>query len=246
MKRKRRARRGYPVAILIGLNPPHATLWSIFSETIKPLATLKLEHIRTDAQAQYRFFEGILNDIRPPIREGVQSILIAVPPKSDAGRLFLNHVATHHAWLARQKGPHAVTFGIVTGFAGNADAVIQLRQEVEFNKILGDATTREGNRVVAMLEKALNDLSGNSRIFYTLEDVERIILNLPTPGPLQPEIVLVTDNYLERPSEKGRILHLLQIAQNNRVKTRILKADSVAGGRIDQLGGIACLSIKHP
>ena len=244
-KQKRRLRRGYPVAILVGLDARRAALWSIFSESSKPLATVRLEHVRTDAQAQYRFFEGIVDAVRPAIREGVQSIIIAVPPKTNYSGEFLDHVAAHHAWLARQKGPHAVTFGIVTGIAADVEAVAQLRQGAEFDKILAEATTREGNRVIAMLEKALNDPSGNSYVFYTLEDVEQVILATQPAGALRPEILLVTDEFLERRSQKGRILHLLQIAQNNHVKTRVIAFETAAGARIDQLGGIACLALKQ-
>jgi stalled ribosome rescue protein Dom34 len=234
------------VAILVGLEARRATLWSIYSEASKPLAIVKLEHPRTDPQAADHYFERIIDAIRPAIREGVQSIILAVPPKANYNAEFLTHVNAHHTWLAKPKGSQAITFGSVTGFAGNADAVSQLRQEGDFAKILSDATTREGDRIVAFLERALNDSTGNSVVHYTLEDVERDIFSLNPSSPLQPEAILVTDRFLERPSEKGRILRLLQIAQNNHVKTRVISVETPAGNRIDQLGGITCLSVKRP
>jgi len=35
-KRKKRARRGHPIAILIGLHDKDAVFWRVFSETIRP------------------------------------------------------------------------------------------------------------------------------------------------------------------------------------------------------------------
>jgi stalled ribosome rescue protein Dom34 len=49
---------------------------------------------------------------------------------------------------------------------------------------------------------------------------------------------LLTDKYLAEAEDKNRIHRLLQISQNRKVKTRIVKAETVAGKRISQFGGI--------
>jgi stalled ribosome rescue protein Dom34 len=50
--------------------------------------------------------------------------------------------------------------------------------------------------------------------------------------------LLLTDKYLAEAQDKNRIQRLLQISKNKKMKTRIVKAETAAGKRISQLGGI--------
>jgi stalled ribosome rescue protein Dom34 len=61
-------------------------------------------------------------------------------------------------------------------------------------------------------------------------------------GKPQPEYLLLTDEYIACTRQKGRLHRLMQVAQNRQVKTRVISAESNAGKRLTQLGGIVCLA----
>jgi stalled ribosome rescue protein Dom34 len=50
--------------------------------------------------------------------------------------------------------------------------------------------------------------------------------------------LVLTDSYLAESNCKNRIQRLLQIAANREVKTKIVNAETSAGKRITQLGGL--------
>jgi stalled ribosome rescue protein Dom34 len=49
---------------------------------------------------------------------------------------------------------------------------------------------------------------------------------------------MLTDKYLADSEDKNRIHRLLQISKNRKVKTRIVNAETPAGKRVSQFGGI--------
>jgi stalled ribosome rescue protein Dom34 len=53
---------------------------------------------------------------------------------------------------------------------------------------------------------------------------------------------MLTDKHLSDSPEKNRIHRLMQIATNRNVKTRIVDAESKAGLRLTQLGGMVCFA----
>jgi stalled ribosome rescue protein Dom34 len=57
-----------------------------------------------------------------------------------------------------------------------------------------------------------------------------------------PEYVVLTDKYLEDSKEKNRVNRLLQISKNKNIMTRIVSAETQAGIRINQFGGLICLT----
>lgn len=73
-------RRGYSVAVLIGLEQDHAAVWQIFSNVAKQQQTVPLNGGRSDSKAVYSFHEAIVNAIRSTLKEGVKSIIVAAPP----------------------------------------------------------------------------------------------------------------------------------------------------------------------
>src|SRR4030066_1788025 len=108
-------RRGYPVAILAGLEKDEASLWKVFSKVVKSIATIRLNGSQNDVKAVFNFHESIVNALRPTIKEGVRSVILASPPRSDYAQEFIHHVQKHHAWLA--KGTNKITFAEATGSA---------------------------------------------------------------------------------------------------------------------------------
>ena len=73
-------------------------------------------------------------------------------------------------------------------------------------------------------------------------EIEDLILGPQKPSRLTAEYLMLTDEYLSNSHEKNRIHRLMQIATNRNVKTRIIDAESTAGLRLNQLGGMVCLA----
>ncbi len=99
-------KRGYPVAVLIGMEADHAAIWYIFSQVAKPQQTIPINGDRKDQKALYSFHETIVNALRPVLKEGVRSIIVASPPRTSYASEFLFHVKSHHAWLRREQTKH--------------------------------------------------------------------------------------------------------------------------------------------
>ncbi len=75
-------RRGYPVAVLVGIEQNHAALWQVFSQVAKHQQNIALNGDRNDPKALYNFHESIINAIRPILKEGIRSIIVASPSKT--------------------------------------------------------------------------------------------------------------------------------------------------------------------
>ncbi len=58
--------------------------------------------------------------------------------------------------------------------------------------------------------------------------------------------LMLTDKYLTFSKDKDKVHRLLQIAKNRKVKTRVVNAETSAGKRISQFGGIVFFTISQP
>ena len=231
-------RRGYPVAVLVGVEADHAALWQIFSQVAKPQQTIYIAD-RRDHKVIYNFHEAILNAIRPTLKGGVRSIIIASPPRTSYAADLKNHIQSHHQWL--MQGTNKATISLIVGSASSAPQVAALTHKAEFKQLIADNAAQETENILELLEKRLNE----NLVMFSLPEAENQIL---TPQPLskpQPEYLLLTNSYLARTRQKNRVHRLMQIAQNKKIKTRVIDAESHAGVRLTQLGGIICLS-KRP
>jgi stalled ribosome rescue protein Dom34 len=241
LTRERGYRRGYPVAVLIGLEEDRAVLWRVFSNVVKPHVTLRLGAVRSDGKALYSFHEAIVDALRSVLTEGVKSIVVAAPPKTDFAPVFLNHVRKHDAWLVQAKGPNSTTFGVLAGSAGKPHEVADLVKTKTFRDLISKTTAADADRILDTLEKWLNDEDG-ARISYSLEEVEDLMYGQCTSGKVKPEYLMLTDEYLQNSRERNRVNRLLQISNNKNVKTVVVDADTPAGKRLMQLGGLVCLA----
>jgi stalled ribosome rescue protein Dom34 len=93
-----------------------------------------------------------------------------------------------------------------------------------------------------MLEKHLQASNTSSAVLYSLREIEDLVLGQWKQGKPKPEYLLLTNKYLSNSSEKNRINRLVQVAKNKNVKTRIVDAETAAGIRITQLGGLVCFT----
>ena len=231
-------KRGYPVAILIGIENDHAALWQVFSQVAKHQQTIPLNGDRKDSKAVYNFHESIINALRPTLKEGVRSIIIAASAKTNYAHDFLNHIRAHHTWLIQ--GPNKATFSPITSSASTPPQVAALTKTALFKQLINETTAEETENLLEILEKRLNET--DNLVLFSLEEAENLILCKQAPGKPKPEYLLLTDNYLSSSRQKNRVHRLLQIATNRNVKTRIINAESTAGIRLTQLGGLVCLA----
>jgi len=237
--RKRRSyKRGYPVAVLVGFAENHATLWQIFSNVAKSGPTLALNDSKNE-KALYSFHKAIVNALRPVLKEGVRSVILASPPRTSHSQLFLNHVQKHHAYMIQPDSPNPVTFGTIDATATQPHEIAELSKSKEFAALIGETTSSEADQVVAALEKRLNETRNNTLTLFSLNEIEELVYSTE-PNAIKPEYVIVTDRYLAECGETNRVRRLLQISQNRKIKTRVISAETPAGQRLSQLGGLVC------
>jgi len=228
-------RRGYPVAVLVGVEADHAALWQIFSQVAKPQQTIPLSD-RREQKAVYNFHEAIINAVRPTLKAGVRSIIIAAPPRTSYASDLKSHIQNHHQWL--MQGTNKATIAMIVGSASSAPQVAALTQKAEFKQLIADNAAEETENILEVLEKRLND----NLVAFSLQEAENQVLATQSPGKPQPEYLLLTNSYLAGARQKNRVHRLMQLAQNKQIKTRVIDAESNAGVRLTQLGGIVCLS----
>ncbi len=90
------------------------------------------------------------------------------------------------------------------------------------------------------LEKHL--YANNSVVLYALKEIEDTVYDQHRNKEFRTEYLLLTDKYLADSKQKNRIHRLLQISKNKKVKTRVVNAETPAGNRISQFGGIVFFS----
>jgi stalled ribosome rescue protein Dom34 len=242
-KTKRQSyRRGHPVAILVGLEESNAVLWQVFSNVVKPCAHVKLDGRRKDEGALYGFHESIINAARPVLNEGVRSIVIVAPSKTSFSGQFLEHVRRHHAYLMHDNGPHATSFRELAGSACQIREVANLVKTEVFRNLIGETTSEEADSLIETLEKRLNSADHSAAVLFSLDETEDLIYSQWKHGSPRPDYLMLTDRYLAESRNKNRIHRLLQISKNKNVKTRIIDAETSAGKRLSQLGGLVCLA----
>jgi len=213
-------------------------LWKVFSNVVKPEKALWLDGTRNDPKAVYNFHESIVNALRPTLKEGVRSIILASPARTNHVQRFIDHIRGHHAWLVQ--GPNKAIFSEATGSAGTLSEVAALTRTPMFRRLICETTSEETENLIDMLEKRLNASDQDTVVLYSLKETEDLILGPRKPGRPKPEYFMLTDKYLSDSCEKNRIHRLMQIATNRNVKTRIVDAESTAGLRLTQLGGMVC------
>ena len=224
---RRRRRRGYPTAVLIGLEGRKATLWNIYSESVQPGNSLK----GSDA---YSFYESIVDLLRPSVKQGIKSILVAAPNDRDY-RDFIGHLEKHQSWLLKGWSLNTVTFERIPMSAMSIEQIRGLVKSEGFKEKFSNAQEDDVKRVMGTLEKLVNDPEGIERILFTIQEIENAVYG----GDPKPEYILVTERF--RAMHARRINRLFQLASNKAIKTKVVKDKTPAGGRISQFGGLVCI-----
>lgn len=239
LPQKKAYRRGYPVAVLVGLEENQAVLWRVFSNIVKMEKTVAFEDGKADSKKLYGFYENIINALRPTLSEGVKSIILVSAQKTNFENRFMEHVKNHHAWLFG--GASKAVFSHLTGNVSTIHDITLLTRTAEFKGIVSETTSQETENLLDLLEKRLNCSGSEPLVLYSLEESEDKIMGAWIAGKPKPEYLLLTDSYLLGCRQKSRLQRIIQVASNRGIKYRIVKSDSAAGKRLLQLGGLVCI-----
>jgi stalled ribosome rescue protein Dom34 len=178
------------------------------------------------------------------LTEGVRSIIVTAPMKTTYAQDFLDHVQKHHTYLFQSKSSRA-TFAKLVGSADQPSRVAELVKTQEFHKLVIETTSEEAGDIVNILEKHLFSTNSNSIVLYSLKEIEDIVYDREKPRDFRTEYLLLTDKCLADSKNKNRINRLLQISKNKKVKTVVVNAETPAGKRISQFGGIVLFTIPY-
>jgi stalled ribosome rescue protein Dom34 len=242
-KKKKRVKRGHSVGILIGFDEETAVFWKIFSEIVRKNIVIKRGRKRKnqDIKQLYHFNEEIVNGLRSFIKEGEKSVLLVSPSKKEYSKEFLSHVNKHHSWLLK-KGPNVIALSELVGSAKTIEEVANLVSQEEFKESVDDTSNREVMMILDELDKSINIPGKDTKILYTIKEIEKEIIKKWKPNEVKPNYVILTDEYLDDPRKKNRLHRILQIAKNNDIKTKIVNAESEAGSKVTSFGGLICFT----
>jgi stalled ribosome rescue protein Dom34 len=224
---RKRRRRGYPVAVLVGLENKRAIFWNIFSNTIKAGAVKKW------VDNEYNFFEDIVDELRPSIKQGIKTVILASEAKKKYEG-FIGHIEKHQSWMLKGYELNRVSFQYIGGSARDVDAVTELVNASGFSNKIRQAGEGDMKLVMSVLEKRLSSRDGIETLMFSLNEVEDAVY-----GGGNVEYIMTSQRFQER--HRRRIQRLFQVAENKGVKTRVLPPDSPHIGRVAQFGGLVCL-----
>jgi stalled ribosome rescue protein Dom34 len=226
----RRGRRGYPTAILIGLDEKAAHFWTIYSESVKP--SKKIIRDREDEKTTYKFHEAIVQSIKDLLPDGFNGLIVTSEERTHHTPRLLDHITKRHRWLRDR-----VTIKQITGKAGTISEVIQLIKANKLQETVQDATEEAGVKILNLLEKALKD----DNVLYTIEELS-VALN----ADRKLIAIFITEEFDRRNRRNRRYLSLTQITRNIGASVIILKLTNPASPRLSQLGGFACVISSEP
>ncbi|MEE9379722.1 MAG: hypothetical protein V3V33_16980 [Candidatus Lokiarchaeia archaeon] len=240
-KRKRRVKRGHPIAILIGLHDNDAVFWRIFSETIRLHFKINRGRKRRNQNKKqlYHFHEEIINTLRPIINEGIRSVILLSPPKEEYSDEFLNHVNKHHSWLLKKGDKQVVFSKIIGNQAKTQKDVDYLKTQDSFKAIVDETSNQEGLLILDELTEIINKNEESSKIFYTWREIDHELrLFKQNPNLTKLNYIILTEEYLKNPKNRNKTHRILQIAKNLEIKTKIVSQESEAGAIVEQFGGL--------
>lgn len=225
----RRRVRGYPIAVLVGLNENKASVWDVYSQSIKPDAVIEKE------SKDYNFHEAVINQLRPKVKLGVKTILVASTDEKNYDELY-EHIEKHQRWLIEGYELNRATIRYVEGSAMDIDSVNGLIEDSGLQRKIRQASQEDIERIMGVLEKRLGTAKGIDTLLFTLGEVEEAVYG----DDPHIEYILVTTEFQRK--HRRRTQRLLQIAQNKNIKTMIVETKAPMGARLTQFGGLITIS----
>jgi stalled ribosome rescue protein Dom34 len=238
---RKKQKRGFLVALLIGFEEKKIHVWKVYSHSLRDYKDLRMARKwkYMDTKQIYNLLEDVVNLIRPIIKEGVRSILLACEEKQDYSTIFLDHVNKHHYWLV--KGYNRVSFGMINGLANSLESARDLVSQERSSEIVEETISGEYDYLVRRLDKLINSGDPDGLLLYNLKDIEAIIYlggKKDKSAAEQLDLVIITEKFIKNQKNKNIIYRLIQISTNKGIKTKMIAEDSPAVDRFDQLGGI--------
>jgi stalled ribosome rescue protein Dom34 len=224
----KRGRRGYPTAILIGLDLRAAYFWTIYSESVKFYKIFQRSY--DDEKSLYRFYEEIVETIRALLHEGFTGIIVTSEDKMSYSKRFLDHISKHHRWLDDR-----VTIKILTGKTTTSTEVTKLIKANQLQETVANATEETGVKLLKKLEKALDE----SNILYTIDE-----LNYAIKSNKKPVTIMITEEFNQRNQTNRRFQSVIQVSKNVGATVVVLKKTNPISPRLNELGGFVCV-ITH-
>ncbi len=221
----RRGRRGYPAAILIGIDDEAAHIWLVYSESVKPGKNIGKGG--DGEKADYRFREEVIETIRALLPEGFNSVIVASEDKARLASLFAEHVTKHHRWLKEK-----TTLRTLTGKVGTSNDVIQLIKANKLQDTVKAATEETGSMIAKQLERDLE----LGEVLYTIDEdgdaLER---------GLKPSKLIMTEKFYGSNQWRNRFQRIVQVSKNLGATVTIMDATNPGASRLTQLGGFVCV-----
>ncbi len=224
----RRGRRGYPAAILIGIDDEAAHIWLVYSESVKPGKNIGKGG--DGEKADYRFREEVIETIRALLPEGFNSVIVASEDKGRLASLFAEHVTKHHRWLKEK-----TTLRTLTGKVGTSNDVIQLIKANKLQETVKAATEATSSSIAEQLERDLE----LGEVLYTIEEVGNAL-----ERGLKPSKLLVTEKFYGANQWRSRFQSIMQVSKNLGATVTIINSTIPGSARLSQLGGFVCV-IRH-
>jgi len=245
MAKKKRQKRGFLVALLIGFDEQKIHFWKVYTHSVKRYTHLSLSNKwkYADFKQKYQYFEEIVNILRPIVKNGLKSILLANPLKLNYSSDFLVHINKHHRWLVSSRKDNQVSFGQIKGYARDLNEARLLIEQSNSLDILLETSSDESKLLTNLLEKTINKSDDKTSVLYGLQEIEEFIYMGGKKDKSVAEkldYLLISDNFIADHKNKNRIYRLKQIAENKGIITRVFSKDTPAGNRINQYGGIVC------
>ena len=221
----RRSRRGYPSAILIGLDAQTANIWLVYSEFIKQGKTIA--KTGNDEKSAYKHNEEIVEAIRTLLPEGFNQLIIASAEKTRNTSSLMEHLNRSHGWLIKK-----LTIKELSEKAVTSTDVVQLVKKNRIQESLNEASVETSDLIMERLEKALND----GYTLYTIRELAGILA-----ADKAPERVLITERF-DAANRSNRVYQsTIQKSRNMGATVNIVKLDTSASVRLEQLGGFVCV-----
>jgi len=240
---KKKLKRGFLVALLIGFDEKEIHLWQVYSQSLREYKTLKFTHKWEflDDKQIYNHLEELVNIIRHVIRDGLKSILLASSQKKNYSTIFLDHIKKHHQWLVRSNRDNQVSFGQIIGTANTLESAKSLISHEKSLQVIYETKSDELNLLVKQLEKVINIGDPNKLLLYSLEEIEAFIYEGGKNDKSVAEkldFLIITENFINHHKNENRIHRLIQIANNKGIRTKIISIEDPAVDRFNQFGGI--------
>jgi stalled ribosome rescue protein Dom34 len=228
---RRRRARGHPVAVLIGLNENRASVWDIYSQSIKPDTEIEKKG------NHYNFYEALINRLRPKVKKGVKTILVVSIEEKNYKQLY-EHIEKHQRWLITGYELNRATIKYIEGSAMDIDSVMELIKDSGLQRTIKQASQEDAKRVMRVLEKRFSTAEGIDSLLFTLREVEEAVYG-DEPSL---EYILMTTEFQRK--HRRRTQRLLQIAQNKDIKTMTIETNTPMGARLTQFSGLISIINK--